>query len=317
MIQTTVTNKGPQLAELASLQIDLLNAFRSVLPIGEQDSAIPFEHQATGWQKILEAKEVGLVAGTAAGKTLTAAVPLFDKLFRQKTIQKILFLYPTLALMDDQYHTLQKLLKHYISLGLTEKDAIGRVRGGLSSTQLIGALSKPIIVATPDSVYWFFRKNVKYNAFLIYGLLQVDEVVIDEAHLFSGLMLQNADNLLKRMRFLKKEYLGRTLKVHYLTATSNIATQKLSPGAYPPIPGRSKCGDVDLIIETKMPIWEREPRMADLSREMLTQNKKQILVVCNSARRAHRIFDSLRDNRRSTEAPDLPDIFWRTFGLVP
>lgn len=311
-MQIKVTNKGPETVTPESVDKNLLLAFRSDK---QRNSAAPFEHQAEGWTKISQDEEVGLVAGTAAGKTLTAAVPLFDKLFRGKSIRKILFLYPTLALLEDQYETLGKLLDYYIGIGEAKQNDIGRVKGGLTSNRLLQALSKPIIVATPDSVYWFFRKNIKYNAFLIYGLLQVDEVVIDEAHLFTGLMLENAKHLLNRIRFLKKEYLGQEIRVHYLTATSHDKTKLFSPNAAEII-GQSKCGDVDLVIEEKMPVWEREGPMADLTKDLLTQGKQRILVVCNSARRAHRLFDGLRDNRGSSAAPELPSIFWETFGLV-
>jgi len=312
MIKARVTNIGPKIVTPEGVDKNLLLAFRSD---EQRNSAAPFEHQAKGWTKISQNEEVGLVAGTAAGKTLTTAVPLLDKLFRQKSIRKILFLYPTLALLEDQYDTLRKLLKHYVETSGANISDIGRVKGGLTSSQLLQALSKPIIVATPDSVYWFFRKNIKYNAFLIYGLLQVDEVVLDEAHLFTGLMLENAKHLLDRMRFLKSEYLGQELRVHYLTATSREEISELSPQAIR-IPGQSKCGDVDLVFEEKMPVWEREAPMADLTKNLLAQGKQHILVVCNSARRAHRLFDTLCDNRRSAAAPDLPQIFWKTFGLV-
>lgn len=315
MIEIKVTNKSPKVVSPESVDSHLLSAFRSVLPIDVRDVASPFEHQAAGWRKIVQDEEVGLIAGTAAGKTLAAAVPLFDKLFRQKSIQKALFLYPTIALLEDQYDTLRKLLKHFIDTTGAKPNSIGRIRGGLTSSHLLQALSKPIIVATPDSVYWFFRKNIKYNAFLIYGLLQADEVVVDEAHLFTGLMLRNAQHLLDRMRFLKKEYLDKSLKVHYLTATSSDDTKQLSVQAKQ-ITGQSKCGDVDLVITEKMPVWERQETMADLTRDLLAQGKQHILVVCNSARRAHQLFDTLRDNRKSSTAPELPTVFWKTFGLV-
>ena len=45
---------------------------------------------------------------------------------------------------------------------------------------------------------------MKYTSLLIYGLAQVDEFVLDEAHLFNGLMLQNFVHLWQRIKTLAR-----------------------------------------------------------------------------------------------------------------
>jgi ATP-dependent helicase YprA (DUF1998 family) len=69
---------------------------------------IPFQHQAEAFQLVAEDKEVFLVAGTAAGKTLAVAVPLFHKLATGR-IRKVLLMYPTIALMEDQRGVMSRL----------------------------------------------------------------------------------------------------------------------------------------------------------------------------------------------------------------
>ena len=82
----------------------------------------PFTHQAEVFRQIYEDREVFLVAGTAAGKTLAVAVPLFKKL-QNGDIRKVLLMYPTIALMDDQRRVMD-------GLGEITGVTIGQLQGG-------------------------------------------------------------------------------------------------------------------------------------------------------------------------------------------
>lgn len=310
MISLNVTNKPPEESVEGEANPCLLAAFRSVLPDDARPTATPYVHQNQVFNLLWTDQEVRLVAGTAAGKTLAVAVPLFEKVFGgEHRIGKVCFLYPTRALLADQRGVLERLIRHY---GLGESE-IGTVRGGMSHGQLVRALSKPVIVATPDAVYWFFRKNVKYNALLLYGLLQADEVVIDEAHLFSGLALRNLTLFLEKLKLLSQMYLGRALRVHYLTATANPELELLNTGTV--VPGRSKCGDVVVTFE-RCEVFDREERFADQARAFVEQGRRRVLVVCNSAKRAHRIFNAITDRRKGAPQAEVPDAFWLQFGLT-
>jgi ATP-dependent helicase YprA (DUF1998 family) len=145
-------------------------------------------------------------------------------------------MYPTIALMEDQRRVMDALAE---ITGLE----IGQLQGGMSRTELMAALNKPVILATPDEVYWFFRKNVKYSGLLIYGLALVDEFVLDEAHLFNGLMLRNLAHLKQRVQLLAAK-LGRRPRWHVLTATPTSELRSLTAGVE--VRGRSKCGDVEV-----------------------------------------------------------------------
>jgi len=63
-------------------------------------------------------------------------------------------MYPTIALMEDHRRVMDSLAQ---ITGLE----IGQLQGGFSRSELMAVLNKPVILATPDEVYWFFRKNVK------------------------------------------------------------------------------------------------------------------------------------------------------------
>ena len=235
-MEFVVTNEPPKGQRCEGLPGRLLEIFRAG---AGGHGAKPFRHQARAFGRILTNDELFLEAGTASGKTLAVGAPLFYEL-EQGTIRKVLLMYPTLALLEDQRRVLTLLAN---ATGLTEE--VGQLRGGMSRSALIHNLNKRVLLATPDAVYWFFRKNVKYNALLLYGLCQVDEFVLDEAHLFNGLMLRNFEHLWQRVRMLA-DCLGKTPRLHVLTATPTTGLQKLN-GAES-IEGKSKCYDVGVEI---------------------------------------------------------------------
>jgi len=261
----------------------LLELFQAYYAPNGQSYA-PFEHQAQTLRLVTEDKEVFLVAGTAAGKTLAIAVPLFHKL-QTGRIRKMLLMYPTIALMEDQRKVMDKLSE---LTGLK----VAQIQGGMSRSQLIAALNKPVILATPDAVYWFFRKNIKYSGLLIYALAQVDEYVLDEAHLFSGLMLRNFEHLWQRIQMLAA-LLNKTPRLHVLTATPTEALRRLNNAT--PIMGRSKCHDVAVELRP-CGRFDRSDTMVAAINEALAAGHCKVLVVCNSARTAHQLFEKYKVN---------------------
>lgn len=161
-----VTNEPSKGQRCEGLPGRLLEIFR----VGaESQSAEPFPHQVQAFDRILSNDELLLVAGTASGKTLAIGAPLFYKL-EQGEIRKVLLMYPTIALLEDQQRVMRVLAE---ATGFDEE--VGQLQGGMSRSALIYKLNKRILLATPDQIYWFFRKNVKYNALLAYGLGRTPE----------------------------------------------------------------------------------------------------------------------------------------------
>src|SRR5260370_980829 len=102
--QVQVVNDLPLQVDLPddSAHQQMLAMFRAYA--GE--SARPYAHQSEVWTQILAGESTLLVAGTAGGKTLAEAVPHFYKLFRatqpKDRTRRALWMYPTLALLEDQ-----------------------------------------------------------------------------------------------------------------------------------------------------------------------------------------------------------------------
>jgi len=287
-----VTNKQPEISD--NVPQPLLELFQDYTIHRDGQRYYPFKHQAEAFKLVgLENKETFLVAGTASGKTLAIAVPLFWKL-KQGLIRKVLLMYPTVALLEDQRKVMDNLAE---ITGLQ----VGQLQGGMSRTKLIEALNKPVILATPDEVYWFFRKNVKYNSLLIYGLALVDEFVLDEGHLFNGLMLRNLSHLKSRIQLLG-EKIGKRPRWHILTATPTKELRGLTT-AGAEVQGQSKCGDVEVtFLEPAGSYIERQEKLVEAAESSLDEGASKVLLVFNSADLAHRVFEGIR-GKANVEIP--------------
>ena len=290
-MEITVTNQSPE--NDVNVPPPLMELFQKYISEKYAEERFPFTHQAEAFRQIDANKEVFLVAGTAAGKTLAVAVPLFHKL-QSGCIHKALLMYPTIALMDDQRQVMD-------DLGKITNVEIGQLQGRMSRTKLIDALNKPVILATPDVIYWFFRKNIKYSGLLIYGLTQVDEFVLDEAHLFNGLMLQNFEHLWQRIKTLAGS-LRKSPRLHLLTATKTAALEKLNNSQ--PIDGKSKCADVAVEFRSSGQFNRRDEMIIGAINEALTEEQQKVLVVCNSARTAHQLFEKYKTTNTATIAAE-------------
>ena len=292
-MEITVTNQSPKTD--TNVPPPLMELFQKYT--GEE--FFPFRHQAEAFRQIYKDREVFLVAGTAAGKTLAVAVPLFYKL-QSGCIRKVLLMYPTIALMDDQRRVMD-------GLGKITDVTIGQLQGGMSHSQLIDNLNRQIILATPDAIYWFFQKNVKYTGMLLYGLALIDEWVFDEAHLFNGLMLQNLRHLKERITHLA-QIIERQPRWHILTATPTQELRALTDGNR--IDGASKCGNIQVnFLSPPLEYDERDMLLRQAVEDSLTAGKRKILVVLNSANGAHHLYNQIKDG-----SPTLTPEQWMHVG---
>lgn len=267
------------------------------------DRIRPFSHQQEAFDVVAgQRKSLYMIAGTASGKTLAVALPLFH-LLQSGEIRRVLFMYPTLALLDDQRSVMEKL-------AAILDMPVGEIKGGMSRSELVAALNCPVILATPDAVYWFFRKNVKFNSLLIYGLAQVDAFVMDEAHLFSGLSLRSLTLLKERILALARQ-LGKQPHWHILTATPHEELHALTTNGVP-VEGKSKCGTVGLVLlEPRDSLADGRAQMRSAVNKVLQQGAKKVLLVFNSAAEAHSVF-----HRYGKKEAELPLKIKQAYGRV-
>lgn len=263
----------------------------------------PFSHQQQAFDIVAkQRKSLYMIAGTAAGKTLAIGLPLFH-LLKCGNIRRVLFMYPTLALLDDQRRVMEKLAR-------ITKLQVAEIKGGMKRSELVTALNSHVILATPDAIYWFFRKNVKFSSLLIYGLAQIDAFVLDEAHLFNGLALRSL-TLLKERILLLAQQLNKQPQWHILTATPHDDLWALTTDGIE-IRGKSKCGPVGLdLLEPQENISAGRSQMISSVNQVLNQGAKKVLLVFNSAAVAHATF-----HRYHGKKPKLPVELKQKYGRV-
>ena len=97
-ISMVVTNRPPEISE--DVPKALLDLFQDFTFRRDKQRLYPFKHQAEVFKLVSqEQNDVFLVAGTASGKTLAIAIPLFWKL-KQGIIRKVLLMYCLLYTSD-------------------------------------------------------------------------------------------------------------------------------------------------------------------------------------------------------------------------
>lgn len=176
-------SKGPEVLD-AKIAEYLNNQFNGNL----------FIHQAQAIAEVMEGKNVVLSTGTASGKTLSFAVPVFNFLMRDSRA-KAMFFYPTKALAGDQLRSLSDMA---VALGLGK--IVYRFDGDVHEPERREALKKGrLFICTPDVLHaTILRRNEdpEYDALLANLAL----VILDECHVYSGAFGSNMAFVIRRLR---------------------------------------------------------------------------------------------------------------------
>lgn len=153
-----------------------------------------YSHQALAVLHALRGENVVLATGTASGKTLSFAIPVFDALLRDKNA-RAMFFYPTKALAGDQLKSLQSLATE---LGMP--GTVFRFDGDISTEDRKKALTLGrLLLCTPDVLHMTMLKRHNeplYTEFFTH--LKV--IVLDECHIYSGAFGSNMAFVLRRLR---------------------------------------------------------------------------------------------------------------------
>jgi DEAD/DEAH box helicase domain-containing protein len=154
-----------------------------------------YAHQRQAWDATARGEHVIVTTGTASGKTLAFNLPVLDRLARDPK-SRALYLYPTKALAQDQYRT----LNGYRSVGV--KPAI--YDGDTPSEQRpLIRRSANVILSNPDMVHVGVLPHHDRWADVLANL---SHVVVDEAHVYRGVFGSHVANVLRRLRRLARVY---------------------------------------------------------------------------------------------------------------
>ena len=163
----------------------------------------------TSWEAARRGEHLIVTTGTASGKTLAFNLPVLDAIAREPKT-RVLYLYPTKALAQDQARSLQGLgvpkLRAAIYDGDTEAEKRWQIRKWANAI-----LSNPDMLhvgVLPHHDRWGdVLANLRY-------------VVVDEAHVYRGVFGSHVANVLRRLRRLARVY---GAEPQFLLASATIA----------------------------------------------------------------------------------------------
>jgi DEAD/DEAH box helicase domain-containing protein len=154
-----------------------------------------YAHQAATWEAARRGEHVLITTGTASGKTLAFNLPILDAVAREPKT-RVLYLYPTKALAQDQFRTLAGYglpgLKPALYDGDTPIDHRRRIRSTANA-----------ILSNPDLVHVGLLPNHDRWGDVLANLRYV---VVDEAHVYRGVFGSHVSNVLRRLRRIARAY---------------------------------------------------------------------------------------------------------------
>src|SRR5712692_7839547 len=156
-----------------------------------------YSHQARSWELIEKGHHVVVVTPTASGKTLCYNLPALQSLLLQPDA-RVLYLFPTKALAQDQLAELEALAKTLPEMrmftydGDTPQDARRAVRARAN-----------LVLTNPDMLHSGILPHHTKWATLFQNLRYV---VIDELHAYRGVFGSHLANLLRRLHRICRHY---------------------------------------------------------------------------------------------------------------
>jgi DEAD/DEAH box helicase domain-containing protein len=200
-----------------------------------------YRHQAEAWEAAARGEHLIVTTGTASGKTLAFNLPVLDAIARDPKT-RVLYLYPTKALAQDQARSLQGLgipkLRAAIYDGDTEAEKRWQIRKWANAI-----LSNPDMLhvgVLPHHDRWGdVLANLRY-------------VVVDEAHVYRGVFGSHVANVLRRLRRLARIY---GAEPQFLLASATIANPGELAGSLLGVPATVVSGDSAPRAERTICLW--------------------------------------------------------------
>jgi DEAD/DEAH box helicase domain-containing protein len=149
-----------------------------------------YTHQAEVFRRSLAGAHVGVVTGTASGKTLAYALPILQRLVADPRA-RALYLAPTKALAQDQARALRGLgLTRVLTPALYDGDTPQGARA-------VARRHANLLLTNPDMLHvGICPRHERFGDVLA----SLTHVVVDEAHVYRGVFGSHVANVLRRLR---------------------------------------------------------------------------------------------------------------------
>ena len=231
-----------------------------------------YEFQEESISEILFGQNIVIEAPTASGKTEAFLIPVIQKIKKEGAEGNVfaIFVYPTKALARDQYPKIKNFAdKIGIRVGVFDGDTKLEERRGITDNP------PHILVTNFDVLHYHMWHQTKFSSILTSAQM----LVVDEAHVYSGIFGTNVHYIIKRL----KRICTKNIQFIAASATLDAAKefcQELFGEKMQLIHGSGKKGQTDFVMMFPS-LRTQRALMVDLTKR-LTQKNHKTMVFNNS-----------------------------------
>jgi len=227
-----------------------------------------YKFQEESIQEIMFGENVVIEAPTASGKTEAFLIPVIQRIKKEANNGNVfaIFIYPTKALSRDQYPKIQKFA---VKNGISVKVFDGDTKQGERSE----IIERPphIIITNFDVLHYHMWHQTKFSSLLSSTRI----VIVDEAHVYSGIFGSNVHYIIKRLKRICSN------KLQFVAASATLEDaeefcQELFGEKMQKIQGSGKKGQTDFVMLFPSLRTQRK-LMVELTKKMTEKNHKTMV----------------------------------------
>lgn len=227
-----------------------------------------YKFQEETIQEIIFGENVVIEAPTASGKTEAFLIPVIQKIKKESNDGNVfaIFIYPTKALARDQYPKIQKFAER---IGINVKVFDGDTK--IEERRYIIEKPPQIIITNFDVLHYHMWHQTKFASVLTSARI----LVVDEAHVYSGIFGSNVHYIIKRLKRICKN------KIQFVAASATLEDakvfcQNLFGEKMQVIQGSGKKGLTDFVMLFPSLRTQRK-LMVELTKKMTEKNHKTMV----------------------------------------
>ncbi|HEY8110271.1 MAG TPA: DEAD/DEAH box helicase, partial [Candidatus Nitrosotenuis sp.] len=230
-----------------------------------------YKFQEEAIREIIFGQNVVITAPTASGKTEAFAIPVIQKIASENNKGGIfaIFVYPTKALARDQLPKIREIAE---SVGVTADVFDGDTKES-ERAKILDSIPQ-IIVTNFDVLHYHMMYRTKFAS----ACSTAKFLVVDEAHVYSGIFGSNVHYIIKRLKRICK-------KIQFVASSATLDNAKefcenLFGAKMGLVQGAGKKGETDFVMIFPS-LRTQRALMIDLL-EKLTSKKHKTMVFSNS-----------------------------------
>ena len=227
-----------------------------------------YKFQEDAIQEIVFGENVVIEAPTASGKTEAFLIPVIQRIKKESNQGKVfaIFVYPTKALARDQYPKIKKFAdKIKINVKVFDGDT------KIEERREIIEKSPEILITNFDVLHYHLWHQTKFSSILSSTKI----LVVDEAHVYSGIFGSNVHYIIKRLKRICNK------KLQFVAASATLEDAKtfceqLFGEKMQLIKGSGKKGETDFVMLFPSLRTQRK-LMVELTKKLTDKNHKTMV----------------------------------------